>query len=146
MISCGICLSLSDLTSLSMIIARSIHVAANGIISSFMVEPYSIVCVCVCVCIHTPHLCPFICRWTLRLFPAFLLGQLHYKVASIIGKRNSGGGNFGWEAMHSVWDVSERLFLSYERHQDSLPLEERNSILGQWWGLLAQSFCVIKFN
>ena len=53
MISCGICLSLSDLTSLSMIIARSIHVAANGIISSFMVEPYSIVCVCVCVCVYS---------------------------------------------------------------------------------------------
>ena len=55
MISCGICLSLSDLTSLSMIIARSIHVAANNIISFFLVEPYSIVsvCVCVCVCVYS---------------------------------------------------------------------------------------------
>ena len=35
MISCDICLSLSDLTSLSMIISRSIHVAANRIISFF---------------------------------------------------------------------------------------------------------------
>ena len=41
MISHGICLSL---TSLSMIISRSIHVAANGIISLFlMAKEYSIV-------------------------------------------------------------------------------------------------------
>ena len=56
MISCGICLSLSDLTSLSMIIARSIHVAANNIISFFLVEPYSIVSVCVCVCVFTDRI------------------------------------------------------------------------------------------
>ena len=36
MISYGICLSLSDLTSLGVIISRSIHVAANGIISFFL--------------------------------------------------------------------------------------------------------------
>ena len=36
------------LTSLSMIISRFIHVAANGIFSFFfMAEEYSIVCVCV---------------------------------------------------------------------------------------------------
>ena len=31
------------------------------------------------------------------------------------------------------------------RHQDSWPLEERNSIQSQWGGLITQSFCVIKF-
>ena len=45
-----------------MIISRSIHVAVNGIIHSFIAEQYSSVCVCVCVyiiplymyaCIHT---------------------------------------------------------------------------------------------
>ena len=30
-------------------------------------------------------------------------------------------------------------------HQDSWPLEEKNSIRGQRQGLIAQSFCVIKF-
>jgi len=46
-----------------MIISRSIHVAANGIISFFfMAEFYSIV--------YTPHLIyAFICRWTFRLSP-----------------------------------------------------------------------------
>ena len=36
MISHGICLPLSDLTSVGMIISSSIHVAANGIISFFL--------------------------------------------------------------------------------------------------------------
>ena len=31
------------------------------------------------------------------------------------------------------------------RHQDSWPLEEKNSIRGQRRGLITQSFCVIKF-
>ena len=39
----------------------------------------------------------------------------------------------------------ERLLLSHERHRDSWPPEERNSIWGQRQGLAAQSFCVIKF-
>ena len=38
------------LTSLSMIISRSIHVAANGIVSSFFMV--NIYCVCMCVCIY----------------------------------------------------------------------------------------------
>ena len=32
-----------------------------------------------------------------------------------------------------------------QRCQDSWPLEEKNSIQGQRWGLVTQSFCVIKF-
>ena len=32
-----------------------------------------------------------------------------------------------------------------KRHQDSWPPEEKNSIWGQRQGLIAQSFCVIKF-
>ena len=39
----------------------------------------------------------------------------------------------------------ERLLLNHERHQDSWPPEEKNSIQGQRQGLIAQSFCVIKF-
>ena len=39
----------------------------------------------------------------------------------------------------------ERLLLSCERHQDSWPPEKKNSIRGQWQGLITQSFCVIKF-
>ena len=47
----------------------------------------------------------------------------------------------------NTWDGggAERLLLSRERHQDSWPPEERNSTLGQWRGLMAQSFCEIKF-
>ena len=41
----GICLSLYDLTSLSLTISRSIHVAANGIMSFlFITGLYSTVC------------------------------------------------------------------------------------------------------
>ena len=32
-----------------------------------------------------------------------------------------------------------------KRRRDSWPLEEKNSIQGQKRGLIAQSFCVIKF-
>ena len=39
----------------------------------------------------------------------------------------------------------ERLLLNHERPWDSWPLEEKNSIRGQRQGLIAQSFCVIKF-
>ena len=77
-------------TSLNnMTISRFIYVAINGIISFFsMAEQYSIVCVCVCVCVcvythiyttstscvcvhihtYTPHLHPFACQWTFRVF------------------------------------------------------------------------------
>ena len=56
------------LTSLSMIISRSIHVAANGIISFFFVAEE-----CSTVYIYIPHLpYPFICRWTLRLLQALV--------------------------------------------------------------------------
>ena len=52
------------LTSLTMIISSCIHVAANGIISFFFCGWV------VFYCIYVPHLLyPFICRWTLRLFP-----------------------------------------------------------------------------
>ena len=40
------------------------------------------------------------------------------------------------------WNVAA---MSCDRCQDSWPLEERNSIQGQWWGLIAQSFLYIKF-
>ena len=39
----------------------------------------------------------------------------------------------------------ERLLLKHERHQDSWPLEENNSIQGQTRGLITQSFCVMRF-
>ena len=52
------------LTSLSVIISRSIHVVANGIISFF-----SNVWV-IFHCIYMPRLLyPFICQWTFRLLP-----------------------------------------------------------------------------
>ena len=41
--------------------------------------------------------------------------------------------------------VSDRFLLNHERHWDSWPPEEKNSIWGQRQGLIAQSFCVIKF-
>ena len=44
----------------------------------------------------------------------------------------------------ATW-TSERLLLGRERCQDSWLPEEKNSIWGQWRGLIAQSFCVIKF-
>ena len=73
MISYGICVSLSDL--LSMIISRSIHVAANDIISSFLWLSNIPLCVCVC----TPHLLYlFICQWTFFFFLG--LHQWHMEV------------------------------------------------------------------
>ena len=39
----------------------------------------------------------------------------------------------------------ERLLLNHKRCQDSWPPEDKNSIQGQWWGLIAQSFYVIQF-
>ena len=44
----------------------------------------------------------------------------------------------------TIW-ATERLLLNHERHRDSWPLEEKNSIWGQRRGLIAQSFCVIIF-
>ena len=46
---------------------------------------------------------------------------------------------------HNRITHSERLLLNHERHQDSWPLEEKNSNWSQRQGLIAQSFCVIKF-
>ena len=49
----GMCLSLSDLTSFSMIISRSIHVTENVIILFFMMAgKYSIVCMHYIFCIQ----------------------------------------------------------------------------------------------
>ena len=39
----------------------------------------------------------------------------------------------------------ERLLLNQERHQDTWPPEEKNSIWGQRQGLISQSFCAIEF-
>ena len=39
----------------------------------------------------------------------------------------------------------ERLLLSCERLWDSWHPDERNSVRGQWRGLITQSFCVIQF-
>ena len=41
--------------------------------------------------------------------------------------------------------TSEKWLLNHERRRDSWPLGEKNSIGGQRRGLIAQSFCVIKF-
>ena len=59
------------LTSLSMIISRSIHIAANGIISFFFSCGWVIV-----HCVYIPHLYTFICWWTCRWFPC-PLGCIH---------------------------------------------------------------------
>ena len=51
------------LTSFSMTISRSFHVAANGIISFFLWLSNIL-------CIYVPHLLyPFLCWWTFRLLP-----------------------------------------------------------------------------
>ena len=61
-------------------------------------------------------------------------------------RRGFPSGSDGKESTCNVRDLgSERLLLNHERRQDSWPPEERNSIQGQWRGLIAQSFCVIKF-
>ena len=55
-----------------LIISRSIHVVANGIISYFLwLSSIPLcVCVCVCLCVCIPHLLySFICQWTFRLLP-----------------------------------------------------------------------------
>ena len=56
------------LTSVSMIISRSIHVAANGIISFFFYDWV------IFHCIYVPHVIyPFFCRWTCRLLPCLAI-------------------------------------------------------------------------
>ena len=45
---------------------------------------------------------------------------------------------------HTPWGT-ERLLLNHEKRGDSWPPEKKNSIRGQRRGLIAQSFCVIKF-
>ena len=59
------------LTSYSMIISRSIHVAARGIISFFLWLSNIPLYMCMCVyIIYIPCLLyPFLCWWTLRLLP-----------------------------------------------------------------------------
>ena len=55
-ISYGICLPLSDF--LTLYSNLSIHVAADGIVSSFFIAALYrrvCVCVCVCVCVFTYH-------------------------------------------------------------------------------------------
>ena len=58
------------LTSLSMVVSKSIHVAANDIILLFFMANIPLcVCVCVCVCVYISHLFyPLICQRTFRLF------------------------------------------------------------------------------
>ena len=61
MIAYDVCLRLA---SLSMIVSRSIHAAANGIISFFFIGWV------IFHCMNIPHLLyPFICWWTFRLLP-----------------------------------------------------------------------------
>ena len=56
------------ITSLNVIISRSIHAATNGIISFFF---YAWV---VCHCIYVPHLLyPFLCLRAFRLFPCLAI-------------------------------------------------------------------------
>ena len=56
-----------------MIISRSIHVAANGIISLLlMAEKYSSVCVCVCVCV-----CVYVYYIFIHLYVDEHLGCFH---------------------------------------------------------------------
>ena len=57
------------------------------------------------------------------------------KVSWRLGRIQEGGGG----------ELTERLLLSHERCRDSWPPEEKSSIWGQRQGLIAQSFCVIKF-
>ena len=56
---------------------------------------------------------------------------------------------FRWKELDRIYDFHwmrpERLLLSCERRWDSWPPEEKNSVWGQWRGLISQSFCVIKF-
>ena len=42
-------------------------------------------------------------------------------------------------------DCSERLLLNHKRCWDPWPMEEKTKIRGQRQGLIAQSFCVMKF-
>ena len=58
----------------SIIISRSIHVAANSLISFFLIGWVIFLCLCVCVCVCTwayiLHFCySFICWWKLMLLP-----------------------------------------------------------------------------
>ena len=57
--------------------------------------------------------------------------------------------SMGSQSWTRLSDWTERLLLNNEkirkRRWDSWPLEEKNSIWGLRWGLIAQSFCVIKF-
>ena len=62
----------------------------------------------------------------------------------LIGKDPDAGKEWRQEDKMMTECEIEMLLLSCERRQHSWPFEERNLIRGQWQGLIAQSFCVIK--
>lgn len=63
-------------------------------------------------------------------------------LANQIGCSSLGEGGVG-----SNQDEGERLQLNHERcwEDENWPLEEKNSVRGQRGGLIAWSFCMIKF-
>ena len=59
-----------------------------------------------------------------------------------------------WRTVANIWLSSllpprhisgGEMLLNHERYWDSWPPKEKNSVQGQRWGLITQSFCVIKF-
>ena len=78
-----------------------------------------------------------------------LLPQLHpsrslqsTKVGSLCNLANS--HCFTYDSVYMSM-LLKGVAMSHERCRDSWPLEERISFQGQWWGLIAQSLCVINF-
>ena len=69
-----------------------------------------------------------------------LIYMLCYTVAFKINQENKGEN-----LCNCIVFYNERLLLNHERCWDSWPPEDKNSISGQRRGLIAQSFCVIKF-
>ena len=94
------------LTSLSMIICRSIHIAAMALFHSFLWLSSIPLCVYCCVCV--PRLLyPFICQWTFRLLPC--LG--YYKWCFY---KHCGAGIFWIYAQKwDYWDHMIVLFLVF---------------------------------
>ena len=83
--------------------------------------------------------------WSDFTFHFHALGKEMATHFSVLAWRIPGTGEPGGLPSMGSHRVGHWKVVVESRHRDSWPPEEKNSIWGQRWGLIAQSFCVVKF-